>query len=85
MLARRVFPSAVGRERGRTDFEDRFLAFDRRRDGVLLDVDYQVASLEIAGYCDGDVDVADGLGPLVGEGVLLGLLLGASRSLFGGS
>jgi hypothetical protein len=60
------------------------LPLDSGRDRVLLDVDYQVTPLEVAGHGDGDVEVADGLGPLVGEGVLLGLLFGARGGLLGG-
>jgi hypothetical protein len=60
------------------------LPLDAGRDGLLLDVDDQVAPLKVAGDQDGDVDIADGLRPLVGEGVLLGLLFGAGRGLFGG-
>ena len=74
----------VENKRGRTDLEDRFLPLNAGRDGLLLDVDDQVAPLEVAGDGDGDVDVADGLRPLVWEGILLGLLLGTGRGLFGG-
>lgn len=74
------------KERGRrgTNFDDGLLPLDSGRDALLLDVYDQVAPLEVARHCEGDVEVADGLGPLVGKSVLLGLLLGAGRGLFGG-
>jgi hypothetical protein len=73
-----------GREGWETHLENGVLPLDAGRNGVLLDVDDEVAPLEVARHREGDVEVADRLGPLVGEGVLLGLLLGARRGLFGG-
>jgi len=67
-----------------THLEHGVLALDARRDGQLLDVDDEVAPLEGARHGESDVEVTDGLGPLVGERVLLGLFLGAGRGLFGG-
>ena len=71
-------------QRKRQYLEDRVVPLNPSRDGLLLDVDDQVAPLEVAGHGDGDVEVADGLRPLVGEGVLLGLLFGARGGLLGG-
>lgn len=64
--------------------DDGFLALDPRRDGRLLDVDDEVAALEVARHGKGHVGVADGLRPLVGERVLLGLFLGLGRGELGG-
>lgn len=69
---------------GECALDDGFLPLDARRDGRLLDVDDEVAALEIAGDGKGHVGVADGLRPLVGERALLGLFLGLGRGDFGG-
>lgn len=61
------------------------MPLDTSRDSVLLEVNDEVTPLEVAGHFDGDIEIADGLGPLVRESVLLGLLLGARGGLFGGS
>jgi hypothetical protein len=67
-----------------THLQNGFLPLDARHDGVLLDVNHEVARLEVAGYGNVNVDIADGLPPFVGEGVLLGLFLGAGGGFFGG-
>ena len=63
---------------------DGLLALDARRDPRLPEVDDEVPALEVSGDGEGDVDVADGLRPLVGEGGLLSGLLGAGSGLLGG-
>jgi hypothetical protein len=60
------------------------LALDPGNQLLLLDVDVQVPALEIARDGEGYVDIAYCLRPFVWEGLLLGRLLGAGGSLFGG-
>ena len=53
------------------------LALDAGRERVLLELHYNVSTLHVtrnAGHHD--VDLGDGLGPFVGQCILLGLLLG---------
>jgi hypothetical protein len=60
---------------------DGVLALDPRHQLLLLDVHNQVPALEVTRHGDVDVEVADGLGPLVREGSLLLGLLGACRCI----
>lgn len=61
------------------------LSLDASLYALLLDLDDQVPALEVARNAgDGDIYVGNGLLPLVGEGILLGLLLGAGGCLLGG-
>lgn len=63
--------------------DHRVLALNASHQLLLLNVHNQILALEVAGYASHDnVDVADCLGPAVGEGLLLSLLLGASRGIF---
>jgi hypothetical protein len=49
-----------------------------------LDVDLEISALVVARDAEGDVGIANGLRPFVGQGVLLGLLLGLALCLLGG-
>lgn len=60
------------------------MTLDTSCERLLLDLNHHVFALQVTGDEDGDVDVANGLRPLVGESILLGLLLGAGSGLFGG-
>lgn len=61
------------------------LSLDAGFYALLLDLDDQVLALEVArNASNGYIQVADSLLPLVGEGILLGLLFGAGGCLFGG-
>ena len=53
------------------------LALDAGGYGRLLDVDYKIPPLQVARHADLYLHVPDRLLPLVRQGVLLGLLLGA--------
>lgn len=67
-----------------THADEGFLTLDAGHQLVLLDLDDQVLGLVVPGHGEGDVELADGLVPLVGQGsLLLGLLL-AGGSLLGG-
>ena len=73
----------MGRE-GRLYSYDWFLALDAGYDLGLLEVDLEVPGLVVARHAEGEVQVANCLGPFVGEGVLLGFLLCGAGGLFGG-
>lgn len=65
--------------------DDGILALDTGLQLLFLDIYDDIPTLEVAGYCDVDVDVGDGLVPLVRQGCLLFGLLGAgSCFLLGG-
>ena len=63
------------RLRGRRYVDDGRLALDAHPQGIARDVDVQVLALVFSLNRHGDVEVLDGLVPLVGQGGLLGLLL----------
>lgn len=64
---------------------DGLLSLDARRERLLLDVNDEVSGLEVPGDVEGQVQVADCLRPLVGQGgLLLGLLLARGRDFGGG-
>lgn len=70
---------------GGTYTYNRLLSLDTGFYALLLDLDDQVLALEVARDSgNGDIYVANRLLPLVGEGILLGLLFGAGGCLFGG-
>lgn len=68
-----------------TYLNNRLLTLNTSCETLLLDVNHHILALQVVGHEDGDVDVANGLRPLVGESLLLGLLLGAGSGLLGGS
>lgn len=63
--------------------DDGIPALDAGRERELLDVDDQIAGFHVAGDGEGDVELANGLRPLVGQGGLLLTLLGTRGGLFG--
>ena len=63
---------------------DWLLALDTSYDLGLLEVDLEVPGLVVTRHAEGEVKVADCLGPFVREGVLLGFLLCGAGGLFGG-
>jgi hypothetical protein len=64
---------------------DGLLPLDSCLQALPLDVDDEVPALVVSGQSRyGDVEVGDGLLPLVGKGILLGLLPGAGGCLLGG-
>ena len=67
--------------KGKTHVDYGVLALDAGLEAGLLDVDDEVTALQVAGHGEGDVEVGDGLGPLVGQSGLLGGLLGAGCGL----
>lgn len=70
---------------GETHINHGLLALDAGLEAGLLDVDYEVAALQVAGHAEGNIEVGDGLGPLVGQGGLLrGLLRAGGSFLLGG-
>ena len=68
---------------GNTNRDDWFLALDTSSQLVLLDLNNQVLSLVVAWDLEGDIDILDGLCPLVWESILLCLLLCGSCGLSG--
>ena len=65
--------------------DDRVLALDTRGELGLLDVDDEISRLQVAGDAESDVELRDGLVPLVGkDSLLLGLLCAGSSVLGGG-
>lgn len=74
-----------GEEVAGTYLDDRVLALDTRGELGLLDVDDEISRLEVTGDAESDVQLGDGLVPLVGKGsLLLGLLCAGSSVLGGG-
>ena len=66
-----------------TYLDDGILALDARREGLLLDLNDEVARLEVARDAEGHVEVGNRLLPLVRQGGLLLGLLGAGSRLLG--
>lgn len=60
------------------------LALDTGNELLLLDIDDEVSSLQVTRNSKVEVEVADGLRPLVRERILLRLLLRAGGSFLGG-
>jgi hypothetical protein len=55
--------------------DDGLLALDANYQLILLDIHDEVLALQVARNFDGDIEISNGLGPLVRErGLLLGLL-----------
>jgi len=67
----------------RVYLDNGLLALDAGGNSGFLDVDGQVAPFEIPGNGKEDIEIGDCLCPLVGEGILFGLLLHARGGLFG--
>ena len=61
----------------------RLLPLDSKHEFLLLYINDHVLALEVSGYFDCDVHVADLLGPFVGEGCLYFCLFCAGCRLFG--
>jgi hypothetical protein len=69
---------------GRTHANDGVLALDSRDELLLLDLDNEVSRLEVAGHVESNVQLANRLRPLVGQGGLLLFLLDARCRVVGG-
>lgn len=65
-----------------THIDDGVLAFDTRSKLELLDFNHEIARLHVAGNGKGDIELADGLRPLVRQAGLLFKLLGARGGVF---
>lgn len=69
---------------GNTYANDRVLSLDPRNQLLLLDIHHEIPALQVTRHDDADIELADVLGPLVGEGSLLFCLLCAGgRILLG--
>ena len=66
-----------------TDGYDWFLALDTGGQLVLLDLDNQILALVVAWDLERDIEILNGLCPLIGECLLLRLLLCGSCCLDG--
>lgn len=64
--------------------DDGVLALDAGIEALLLEVDDEIARLEVSGDGKGEIEVANGLAPLVRQRGLLPGLGGAGGGLFGG-